>query len=601
MFQYLTALSFAALVAGQQVSPPPAEDAIYDYVVIGGGPGGLTVAARLAETASVAVVEAGGFYEVDNGNSSVVPLYSLTGMPFLDTSEQFPPSPLVDWGLLSEVIPTANNRRIHYAQGKTFGGCTAINTMAYHRGTAGSYDRWASMVGDDSYTFTNLQKYFTQSCHLTAPDLEKRNATNTTINYDPEMCDNSEGGPLQVSWNNWVDPTLTWLGKAVEQLGLTVSPEGFSSGTLAGHFAWIPSTIEPAKAIRCSAESSYLQEALPAGDLTAYPNTLAKKVLFDSSSSNRAMGVTVSTNGIEYTLSAAKEVIMSAGVFHSPQLLMVSGIGPKDMLAAHDIPVISDLPGVGQNLWDPISLGIMYTVNTQSGASITANPANWPISLEQYGDAGGPYSSAAGFIAYEKLSEELRSTLSDEALQELDAFPSDWPDLEFVAGSFPGAEGTNTGSITATLIKPFSRGNITIVSNSMNEQPSINLGWFSNPHDEEVAVAAFKRLRQAWDTDAANTVKVGEEAVPGSAVQSDEEILEFLRGSVNQLWHASGTCAMGKSTDENAVVDANAKVFGVEGLRVVDISAFPFALPAHPQASVYMLGEKIAHDIKNGR
>ncbi|KAK2805252.1 hypothetical protein FQN50_006277 [Emmonsiellopsis sp. PD_5] len=597
MHSYLSAISLAALVAGQQYPPaPPAEDATFDYVVVGGGPGGLTIATRLAETASVAIIEAGGFYELDNGNYSVVPLYSLTGMPFLDTSEQFTPAPQVDWGLLSEVTPTAGDRRIHYAQGKTLGGCTAINTMAYHRGTAGSYDRWAELVGDDSYSFANLQKYFSRSCHLTAPNLEKRNNTNTTINYEADMCDNA--GPLQVSWNNWVDPTITWLGKAVEQIGLALSPDGFSSGSLTGFFSWTPSTIEPTHAFRSSAETSYLQSSISNSQLSVYYGTQAKKILFDS---KKAKGVTVSSSGTEYTLSATKEVIVSAGVFHSPQLLMVSGIGPSDVLTTHDIPVISDLPGVGQNLWDPISMGIIYTVSTQSGASITANPANWPLALEQYADAGGPYSSAAGFMAYEKLPTDSRATLSAKTLDALDSFPSDWPDVEYIVGSFPGANGSNSGSITATLMKPISRGNVSITSPNIEDQPSINLNWLSDPADQEVAVAAFKRLRTAWETEAGNTVKIGEEAVPGSAVQTDEEILEYLRGSVNQLWHASATCAMGKEGDAGAVVDATAKVFGVDGLRVVDISAFPYALPAHPQGSVYMFAEKIADDIINGR
>jgi choline dehydrogenase len=295
-------------------------------LVVGGGIGGLVVASRLAETASVAVLEAGGFYEVENGNRSVVPLLSLTGIAFIDPSETFTPQPLMDWSLLSEPIPGAGNRKVHYAQGKTLGGSSAINTMSYLRGSKGSYQRLADTVGDQSWSFDNLIPYFKKSCELTPPNLEKRNATNATVTYDPTVFDPS-GGPLHVSWNNWVDPTLTWLAKAVEEIGLPLSPEGFSSGELVGHGAWVPSTLDPKNAHRSSAESSFLQDAINngTGNLAVYTHSQATKILFDSSSPPKAIGVTVNTQGVEYTISAAKEVVISAGTFHSPQLLMVSG------------------------------------------------------------------------------------------------------------------------------------------------------------------------------------------------------------------------------------------------------------------------------------
>lgn len=303
----------------------PGVNASYDYVIIGGGTAGLTLAARLAPHHSVAVIEAGSLYETTNGNNSVVPLLSLTGIAFIDPSETFTPQPLMDWGLVTEPSPDAAGRRIHYAQGKTLGGSSAINTMSYLRGTTGAYAKWAGAVDDESYSFESMLPYFKRSVHLTPPDVVKRNNTNVTVAYDPSAF-SAEGGPLQVSWNNWVDPTLTWLAKAVEEgAGLPVSPEGFESGKLAGNGAWVPSTIEPKKAMRSSSESSFLREAIEETDIIVYTLTQATRILFGQSSPPKAIGVQVNTQGLDYTISANNEVIVSAGVFHSPQILMVSG------------------------------------------------------------------------------------------------------------------------------------------------------------------------------------------------------------------------------------------------------------------------------------
>ncbi|KAK2039602.1 alcohol oxidase [Colletotrichum somersetense] len=582
----------------------PGRNASYDYVVIGGGTAGLTLASRLAATtASVAVVEAGGFYEVENGNNSVVPLLSLTGIAFIDPSPGFAPQPLMDWSLVSEPIPGAGGRRVHYAQGKTLGGSSAINTMSYARGTKGSYGNWADAVGDDTFRWESMLRYFRRSVDLTPPDEGKRRNANATVRFDADGYD-AEGGPLQVSWNNWVDPTLTWLAGAVQSLGLTISPKGFSSGELVGHAAWVPSTIEPERARRSTSESSFLQQAIEDTELVIYTHTLATKILFNKT---RAVGVRVDTQGLEYFLSAGKEVILTAGTFHSPQLLQVSGIGAREQLEELSIPVIADLPGVGQNLQDPIQIFVAYPVSTPSAQSLTSDPALDPRFVEEYlKSATGPYSSAAGFLAYERLPDTTLANLSRSTREKLASVPSDWPQLSFVAGSFSAGPGQTSGTLAAYLPLVFSRGNITISSASINVSPAINLNWLSDPADAELAVAAVKRLREAWASPFADTpgFKTGPEALPGNAVQTDQEILEYVRSNIGQVWHPVSTVAMGKEEDiasGKAVVDSRGRVFGVQGLRVADASTFPFALPGHPQSAVYALAEKIADDIITAR
>jgi choline dehydrogenase len=291
--------------------------------VIGGGTAGLAIASRLSEFASVAVVEAGGLYEQDNGNASIVPYFGLV-MPFLAEDEIYTREPRMDWDLIA---PVTGNRRIHYAQGKTLGGSSAVNTMAYHRGTKGAYQRWADLVGDQSYSFDNILRFFKISCTVTPPNLEKRNAPNATVLYDPKGFDNTLGGPLQVSWSNWVVPAQSWLVLVMQAVGMNLSTEGFSSGKLDGG-AWIPMTIDPKSATRSTSKSSYLDTLAEEGPTppTVYLRSQVRKVLF--SKHNRATGVAVTTNGSDYVLSAKKEVILSAGVFHSPQILLLSGMIP---------------------------------------------------------------------------------------------------------------------------------------------------------------------------------------------------------------------------------------------------------------------------------
>jgi choline dehydrogenase len=282
-------------------------------------------------------------------------------------------------------------------------------------------------------------------------------------------------------------------------------------------------------------------------------------------------------------------------------ILTFLGIGPKSTLEANGIAVISDLPGVGQNLRDPISVNVAHFVSTPNAQGIVANPATEPEALRQYKEeAAGPYSSAAGYISYERLTDELRASLTDTTRAALEALPSDSPEVQFIAGTFLWTNGSAMGSLSATICNTFSRGSVAISSANVSDAPVIDLGWFSDPADGDVLVAGLKRSRQAWASEPAQSISLGAEVIPGDSVATDEQLLEFVKANANMIWHPSSTCSMGKEGDADAVVDSEARVFGVKGLRVVDISIFPFSLPGHPQASVYMIAEKIADAIKTG-
>ena len=277
------------------------------------------------------------------------------------------------------------------------------------------------------------------------------------------------------------------------------------------------------------------------------------------------------------------------------------GIGPASTLSSLSIPSVSELSGVGQNLHDPIQLFASYPVSTPSGQTLTANPDLQADLLKQYlDDAAGPYSSAAGYIAFERIPESYRVNLTNETQSKLAAYPIDWPEIAYIVGSFVGSNLTTIGTTAAFLPIVFSRGNVTIQSPSALDSPVISPNWLSDPADLEIALTALKRLRNdIWTSAPADAIKAGPEFFPGEAVQTDEQMRDYIRQQASTIWHGCGTCAMGKSGDEDAVVDSKGRVFGVEGLRVCDASVFPFSIPGHPQSAVYALAEKIAEDILN--
>lgn len=591
----------------------PGTDATYDYVVVGGGTAGLTLATRLAEgNASVAVVEAGGFYETDNGNLSVVPGYAtyFTGSD-LDNFQ-----PLIDWGIATTEQQAPISRSLHYARGKTLGGSSARNYFLYQRPTIESMQKWADEVDDDSWTWENMLPYFKRSTNYTAPS--NGSYTNSTNLQDPTAFQ-PKGGPVHVSFSNAVDAFGTWARLAFIEAGM---PQiiGLSSGKLLGS-AYAALTIDPTTGERSSSESSFLQSAIEAKlqGLTVYKNTLATQVLF-SSNGSRATGVsaltagTFGTGSVNFTLSANKEVILSAGAFQSPQLLMVSGIGDCAELASFNIKCRHNLTGVGKNMMDHPIYGSARRVNVLTASASANNAAVGAALAEKYiSSASGSLSIfGPGYYGWEKLPEPYRGNLTNSTRAALDAaFPADWPEIEWLpVAAYNGnnsnkqtldpKDGHDYATINSCLVAPLSRGTVKLAGPDMLTLPEVNPGWLSNSADMDLAVQAFRRQRAIWDSLAEMGVADAEEAYPGSSVQTDDEIKAWIGESMTTVYHASGTCKMGVKTDEAAVVDSKGLVFGFDNLRVVDTSAMPFLTPGHPQSVAYAMAER-ASDLILGR
>lgn len=587
----------------------PGVDATYDYVIIGGGTAGLVMANRLSAQAgtTVAVVEAGTFYQVSNLVIGQTP----AGDVLFAGSSPSDSNPLVDWDFVTQPQAGANNRKIHYARGKCLGGSSARNFMIYQRGSRQSYQKWADAVNDTSYTWDALQPHFLKSPKLTPPSTTR--FANASAEYNTAAF-SSAGGPLQVSYANYAQPFSTWLEPSLNEIGVP-SVQDFNSGDLMGA-QYCSSTIDPASQTRDSSQASFLDDAVTLGrtNLKVYQLTQAQKIIFDKN--KRATGVKVtSTAGLtSYTLSARKEVILSAGAFQSPQLLMVSGVGPAAQLAKFSIPLVADRPGVGQGMQDHVFFGPTWRVNVPT---LTRLATDLLYTGAQFvGDYGlkkiGPLTNpVCDFLGWEKLPRNL---LSSNATKALDAnFPTDWPEVEYLGapgyvGDFANLlatqpkDGYEYATILGALVAPLSRGTVTLASADALVKPLIDPNWLTDPTDVAVAVAIFKRLRSTFAAKAMAGVLVGtQEYFPGPAVQTDDDILKSIRNIVMTVWHASCTCRMGRLDDPTAVVDKDTKVIGVTALRVVDASSFALLPPGHPQSTVYALAEKISAQIIAGQ
>ncbi|KAI4723985.1 putative choline dehydrogenase [Aureobasidium sp. EXF-10728] len=593
-------------------------NASYDYVVVGGGTAGLTVATRLAQNGSysVAVIEAGSFYELDDGNFSQIPYYeseSASALPDLSTVNS-----LIDWRFLTTPQSALSNRTMHYARGKCLGGSSSRNYMVYNRGTIGAFAKWADQVGDPRWEWDNVYPYYLKSAHYTPANTFLRAANSTRGTVDETASFKKQGGPLQVSLPNYAQPWSSFLPGGLEELGVRFLNQGINAGVLDG-YASITLTIDPADETRSSSETSFLRTALADTDLVVYTHALAKRILFDAD--KRATGVLVDVAGMHFQVNATREIILSAGAFQSPQLLMVSGVGPRAVLKEYRIPIVAERPGVGQNMWLRdvdrtthlwVSSGkpLSYEVNVETTSVLQNDPTRIYREIENYVErqsglltskwiqkvletyTDNSLGNGADTVGFMKLSNLSWTNMSSATKAEFrNHFPPDWPETEVISFAVGPNDGIhNIATISTGLLATFSRGTISLNSSDMADAPLIDPAFLSDKRDQDLAIAAFKFARRLAATESLQQAIIGEEVFPGPGVSTDAEILEFLRQSV----HHSSMHRMGKANDSMAVVDAEAKVIGVSGLRVIDASAFALLPPGQPQATIYMMAEMIA-------
>ncbi|KAJ5816975.1 hypothetical protein N7447_009208 [Penicillium robsamsonii] len=524
----------------------PGENATYDYIVVGGGTAGNAIAARLAldpANYSVAVVESGSFYEILNSNRTQVPGYDFYSALANFVGGAF--ESLTNFGLKTAPQGGYNGREILYVAGQTFGGSSASNYMGYARASEGTFDKWSKIVDDDLWSWDNVYPAYKKSCNFTAPNYNKIDPS-ANISYDASAFE-SNGGPLQVSYGNYQGPYGPYLEASLDKLGFERLP-GLNSGRLIG-YATITAAIDPDEATRSSSETSFLQLAAQHSNIKLYPQTLGSRVLFDEN--KRATGVEVQTNSLmsrfKYHLNANKEVIVSAGTCHSPQILMLSGVCPSQTLQKYNIPVVADLPGVGQGARDQPWMALSYKVNVTTGTQMAAGNAEFSgARVEEYlTNQTGLLSSIGGgqALAFEKFPTSYRQEFSQSTRNFLETFPSDWPETNYLSleyDSYPSDLGPDDNYLTigSALLTTSAQGNLTIQSADITDLPIISPNWLLDEGDQEQAIAALQRIREI----AFNSTIVEEEYLPGRNVTTRTEILEWLKDNTSLIYHATSSC-----------------------------------------------------------
>ncbi|KAI9148975.1 GMC oxidoreductase [Paramyrothecium foliicola] len=562
----------------------------YDFIIVGGGAAGLALAARLSEieTNSVLVLEAGSSPET-------VASYRAPG-----ANQQILGS-AIDWAYGTLPQPGLNGRQLVYNQGRCLGGSSAINGLTYGRGSSSIYDLWESL-GNEGWSWNDVFPYFKKSTTIAGPS-----AGNITgQDYDASLYSD---GPVQITFapDVYSQPGSEAFVESLSAFGLPIAEElngGVNIGAKQETF-----TMDT-QFQRTSSYDSYYMQAKNRQNLKVLTMSPVQQIILEvTDDAVKATGVVYLdyATGQALNATANKEVILSAGALTTPQLLMLSGIGPSDVLDKAGIQPYVTNENIGKNLQDHIYFSVVAQADPSiSYSSLFQDYSKLQQANTEFESASGPLTAPIGLsFAFEKIPDEQLGNLGASAITAQNR--SDQAHIEYLYESvyFPNVPSSyyhpkeyNTSyvSFTAALVAPTSRGNVSILSNSLSDPPQIDPQYYTTPEDEALALYAFKNLRKAFTKFAESNYTIGPnngEVAPGANVQSDEDILNYIRDTAIQVWHASGTCSM-LPREKGGVVDDRLKVYGTQGLRVVDASVFPVIPDTHTVGATYMLAEKAA-------
>ncbi|HQS48898.1 MAG: choline dehydrogenase [Rhizobiales bacterium 24-66-13] len=527
----------------------------FDFVVVGAGSSGCVLANRLSEDGKsrVALVEAG---PRDTNPWIHVPIgYGKTMW-----------NDRLNWRFHTEPEPNMGGRSIYWPRGRVLGGCSSINGLVVVRGQREDYDGWAAR-GATGWSWQDVLPYF------------KKLEDNQPFAADPL---HGTGGPVTISSIPRKHELIEAVKAAGRALGVPETDDfNGASQEGVGYFQ-----LTTRNGMRVSAAKAYLAPARARPNLTIFTEAQARRVLFEGM---RASGVELSIGGGIKTLKARRGVILSAGAVQSPQLLMLSGIGPAAHLQEHGIAVKLDSPGVGGNLQDHLQLRLLYrcTKPITTNDALNSLAGRLRMGLEYLLFRGGPLAIGIN-----------QGGLFTRVLPE-----SQTPDIQFHIGTLSadmagGKVHAHSGfTLSVCQLRPESTGTVRLGSADPLAPPKISANYLATETDRRCAVASLKFARELAATEPLRRY-VAEEKLPGPGVTDDEGLLAFAREYGATIFHPAGTCRMGADDDRDAVLDARLRVRGVEGLWVADCSVMPAVTSGNTNIPAIMIGEKAADMIR---